>query len=169
MRLGLIRRAHGIRGGVRVEYFGEDPLELPRLSGTVLEPPGGGDPVPAEILKVKLSPPGIIVSLGGIGSRDAAELLRGFYLSAPRGSLPPPGEDELYQADLIGLAVRLTDGTEIGWVSGFSDFGGAPNLEVETPSGGTLMIPWTETYIAEADPEEGRVTVKDAPGLLDQD
>jgi 16S rRNA processing protein RimM len=168
VRLGLVRRAHGICGGLRVEYFGEDPLCLPDLAGVVLEPPDGGTPRPARVLRVKVSPPGVILALDGVRDREAAERLRGFRVSAPRGSLPPPAEDEFYQADLIGLPVMATDGRSLGRVAGFADFGGTPNMEVLTPSGATVMIPWTGDFIREAGPEEGRVLVEDAPGLLDQ-
>jgi 16S rRNA processing protein RimM len=169
IRLGRIRRAHGIRGGLRLEYFGEDPLDLKGMRGVCLEPPDGGAPVPAKVLKVKISPPGALVALEGVGSRTEAERLQGFFVSAPRASLPPPAEDEIYQADLIGLPVLASDGRLLGTADGFPDHGGTQLMQVATPGGKTILIPWTDGYISEADPEAGRVVVADAPGLLDQD
>jgi 16S rRNA processing protein RimM len=163
-----VRRAHGVRGGLRVEYFGEDPLLLPGLAGLRLEPPDGGPPVPARALKVTPSPPGVIVFLEGVEGRDAAERLRGSFVSAPRSSLPEPAEDELYQTDLLGLPVRLEDGTHLGEAEGFAEAGGTPLLRVRTPEGGSLLVPWTGEYILEDDPGRGSLTVRDAPGLLDQ-
>jgi 16S rRNA processing protein RimM len=154
---------------LRLEYFGEDPRDLIGMRGIVLEPPSGGAPVPAKAIKVKISPPGALVALEGVGSRTEAERLQGFFVSAPRESLPPPAEDEIYQADLIGLQVVTTDGRLLGTADGFPDHGGTQLMTVATPEGKTLLIPWTDGYISEADPEAGRVVVLDAPGLLDQD
>jgi 16S rRNA processing protein RimM len=150
-----------------VEYFGEDPLLLKGLAELFLEPPDGSEPVPARAEKVKPSHPGVLVSLRGLSSRTEAERLQGFFLSAPREALPPPAEDELYQADLLGLPVYTSGGALIGEVDGFPDFGGSPLMSVRGPKG-PVLIPWTEGYIREADPEAGRVVVEDAPGLLDQ-
>jgi 16S rRNA processing protein RimM len=152
-----------------VEYFGEDPLILPRLAGICLEPPSGpGPPVPARVARVRVSPPGILVSLEGLTSREEAERFRGFFLSAPRASLPEPAEDELYQADVIGLPVVTEGGRELGTAAGFLEGGGAPLLAILTPAGGSLHVPWAEGYVLEAD-TAGRVVVADVPGLLDED
>lgn len=168
MRLGRIRRAHGIRGQLRAEYFGEDPGLLSRLTETFLEPPDGSGAFPVKVLKANISAPGVLLTLEGTADRTAAEALQGFFVSVPRSALPPPAEDELYQADLLGLPVSLSDGRLLGEAIGFADFGGTQLLEVKAPDGATLLIPWTDEYIREASPEDGRVVVEDAPGLLDQ-
>ncbi|MDR1313028.1 MAG: ribosome maturation factor RimM [Deltaproteobacteria bacterium] len=169
IRLGRVRRPHGIQGELRVEFYGEEPMRLPSVNRLCLEAPDGDGLVPASVIAVKPSPPGILVKLKGVDSRTKAESLQNFYISVPRSSLPPPEEDELYQADLLGLPVVSVDGRSLGTVESFADYGGPPVMTVSSPSGGSFAIPWADGFIREGGPEEGRVVVEDVPGLLDQD
>ncbi len=61
------------------------------------------------------------VSLEGVEDRDAAERLRGCDILVERSALPPVREHEYYQEDLLGFAVRTTDGTTLGQLSHFLD------------------------------------------------
>jgi 16S rRNA processing protein RimM len=169
LRLGVIRRSHGIRGGLRVEYFGEDPLDLLDLKEVFLESPDGKGRARVRVTKVTVSPPGILVALGKVSTRTDADRLKGFFLSAPRKDFPEPEDDEFYQADLLGLPVLTRDGTLVGEVESFPEFGGTPLMSVRKTAGGSLIVPWTEEFIMEADTGSGRVVIDDVPGLLDQD
>ena len=71
----------------------------------------------------------IVAKLAGIADRDRAETLRGLRLYLPRAALPP-GEDEFYYADLIGLAAVLEDGAPVGKIIAVHDFGAGDMLEI---------------------------------------
>src|SRR6185437_14833962 len=66
--------------------------------------------------------PHAIARYGALES-DAAERLKGTRLYVRRAALPPPEEEEFYQADLVGLEARRSDGTVMRKVSAVHDFG----------------------------------------------
>lgn len=72
----------------------------------------------------------IIARIDGVNDRNAAELLRGTELFINREDLPATKNGEYYQADLIGMRV-IRDGTEIGVVAGFQNFGAGDIIELD--------------------------------------
>ena len=81
----------------------------------------------------------------GVPDRTAAEALQGALLYVDRDRLPPPDdEEEFYHTDLIGLPVQRPDGSGIGTVVAFHDFGGGEMLEVRLPERRTVMVPFTK-------------------------
>src|SRR5262249_23506864 len=88
-------------------------------------------------------------------------------LSVPGGRLPPPGADEFYHADLIGLCAVTADGAEIGTVAAIHDFGAGDILELQPKAGGTtIMVPFTAAFVPSVDIAGGRIVVAplaDAP------
>ena len=72
----------------------------------------------------------VIARVDGVNNRNDAELLRGVDLFVYRDELPPSGDGEYYQADLIGMSV-MRDGVKIGIVSGFQNFGAGDIIELD--------------------------------------
>lgn len=103
--LGAIVGVHGIKGEVKVKSFTESERNLERY-GVLEDQHGRSWEVKVsghskELLRVKIK---------GIDDRNAAKELIGCRLYADRSALPElKSEDEFYQADLIGLEVRLAD------------------------------------------------------------
>jgi 16S rRNA processing protein RimM len=93
--------------------------------------------------------------------------LKGTRLYLPRAALPEPGEDEFYHADLVGLAVALKDGTELGRVRAVLAFGAGDSLEVEKSAGGVVIVPFTAAVVPVVDIKGGRLVVDPPEGLLD--
>ena len=103
--LGAIVGVHGIKGEVKVKSFTESERNLERY-GVLEDQHGRSWEVKVsghskELLRVKIK---------GIDDRNAAKELIGCRLYADRSALPElKSEDEFYQADLIGLEVRLAE------------------------------------------------------------
>jgi 16S rRNA processing protein RimM len=75
--------------------------------------------------------------------------------------LPPPGEDEFYYDDLIGLAAMTREGVGLGRVVALSNFGAGDILEIAPESGGeTLLLPFTKAVAIEIDFSAGRIVVE---------
>jgi 16S rRNA processing protein RimM len=108
----------------------------------------------------------LLARVEGIADRDAAERLKGIRLYVARAALPPPGEEEYYHADLLGLAVELDDGTPLGRVKAVHDFGAGDSLEVERPGKAPVMVPFTRAAVPVVDLAHGRLVVSPLPGLL---
>ncbi len=102
----------------------------------------------------------VVVRLKEVTDRNAAELLNGRELFVDRSALPEEGEDEFYQADLVGLVARLTTGAVIGEVVAFHDFGGGDILEIREDDRPSVMIPFTEAAVPEIDLDLGFILVE---------
>jgi len=111
LEIGTVTRPHGIRGGVVVELVTNRDERL--APGSVLS--GAGRPLTVRSTH-QLSGSGgrarRVVEFEGVGSREAAETLRGVVLSAP--ALDDP--EVLWVHQLIGAAVTDQDGTVVGVV-----------------------------------------------------
>src|SRR5215207_10652545 len=160
--VGVVTGAHGVRGAVRVKSFTAEP-----------EGVAGYGPVEDErgerrlTLRLVGSAKGVMIAqIAGVEDRNAAEALRGLRLYLAREALPPPGEEEYYHADLIGLAAALADGTPVGTVRAVHDFGAGDTLEIERAEGQPVMVPFTRAVVPVVDLESGRIVVDSPPGLL---
>jgi 16S rRNA processing protein RimM len=102
-----------------------------------------------------------VARLSGVATKEAADALRGLRLYADRARLPPPGEDEYYHADLIGMAVADTGGAPLGIVRAVHNHGASDLLEVEG-GGRMILLPFTRAVIPTVD-MAGRRIVADPP------
>ena len=148
--------AHGVRGELRLKSYTGDPAAFARY-GPLQESAGKRSFSIASHRHVRDDL--FVVSVAGTGDRTAAEALNGIELTLPRSALPPPGEDEFYHADLIGLAVQSPDGDRIGRVQAVLNFGAGDILEVATPAGqDNLLLPFTKAAVPSIDFTAGILT-----------
>ncbi len=168
--LGHIARAHGVHGAVVVESYAENPRTIlghgERLR---LLSPDGRTARPVGSLKGQEAAQGLIVKIKNVTTRDAADTLKGWRLAMPREGLPPAGEDEVYWADLTGLAVFTADGRDLGRVTALMEAGAGLLLVVADPEepGRERLLPFQETFIVRLDLAEGRLVYDPPEGLLD--
>jgi 16S rRNA processing protein RimM len=170
--LGRVLGAHGVRGQVRVRYFGDGPeniLGAPRLA--FAEPAHGIDSPGAEEFEVAGGAPGrrgeVRLTLRGIEDRDAAERLKGRLVAGEQRHLSPLPEGEFYWYELIGCRVCAAGGRTIGTVKEIWETGAHDVLVVEGQDGRTRLIPTARDVMKEVDVRAGRIVVEDLPGLLD--
>ena len=153
--LAAVIGAHGVTGEVRLKLFTDSfgsfrAFKAFEASGRTL-----------TLKAAKDTPKGVIARFAEVPDRNAAEALRGSELTVDRDALPPPGEGEVYIADLIGLAVVTTDGAAVGTVFAVENYGAGDILEIEQPDGKRFMVPFN----ADAVPEAGARIVLD-PAFL---
>ena len=103
----------------------------------------------------------LVARLSGVTDRDAASRLAGMRLYAERARLPPPDEDEVYHADLIGLAAEDETGRMLGRVTAVENYGAGDILSVAPADGGrdTLLVPFTRAFVPALDIAAGRLVV----------
>ena len=166
--LGVIGRAHGVRGLVRVTSHTADPADLTSYGPLtdakgrrfLLRWRGEGIAEVSELLD------------GGavkVADRTVAEGLTNTRLFVDRAQLPPvEDEDEFYLSDLIGLPAFSPDGTKLGRVATVHDYGAGVSLEIERLAGPVLIVPFTKACVPEVDIASGRVTIV-SPEVLDAD
>jgi 16S rRNA processing protein RimM len=158
IQLGVIGRAHGVRGWVRVTSHAADPMALTaygplsdeRGRQFVLRWKGEGVAEVSEIVG------GVPVR---ITDRTAAEKLTNTRLFIDRSALPPAEEDEFYLADLIGLRALDASDHPVGTVAVVHDYGGGVSLEIERPGAAPLLLPFTKACVPVVDVAAGHVVI----------
>jgi 16S rRNA processing protein RimM len=152
--MGVIGKAHGVRGLLRVNCFTEDPDSLEQYTLTTRA--GRGFMLEWQHENVarlsEITPQGP----RPINDRNEAETLTNTELFAPRTALPEPEEDEFYLADLIGLAAQDQAGEPLGTIAAVHDFGAGASLEL---SPGERLIPFTRAAVPIVNIQAGHVVI----------
>ena len=156
IQVGVIGRAHGVRGLVRVTSHTAEPAGLTAY-GPLSDAAG-------QMFVLRWTAEGVAdVSriVNGVAvkvtDRDAAEKLTNTKLFIDRSALPPPDEDEYYLTDLMGLAVVDPDGAVLGSVSVVHDYGAGASLEIVRDGAPALLLPFTAACVPAVDIEAGKL------------
>lgn len=168
--VGRVRRAHGVRGELFLEVMTDAPDAIFAPGARVFAGTTAGDLAPkGTTLTVEEARPfkdGLLVTFEEIPDRNEAELWRDRYLLVPVGELEPPGEDEVYLHDLVGLKVQRIDGTPVGTVIAFFELPHGLLLEIQR-DGATVLLPYRDEFIAEVNVETGVLVVDPPEGLFE--
>ena len=160
--VGAIAGSFGVRGEVRLKSFCAEPSAIADYAP--LEDDSG---VSFSVTLTRPIKNGFAARLGGITTKEQADALKGVQLYAPRDRLPAPEDDEYYHADLIGLTVLDTGGTEIGVVRNVLDHGAGDLLEIQAPGqSATVLLPFTRACVPTVDIAGGRIIADPPEGLL---
>ena len=163
--VGRIGRPHGVRGEVTVEVRTDDP-DLRFVPGAVLrtDPPERG---PITIAGVHWHSGTLLLRLEGVDSREAAEAVRNTELLVDVADLPEIEDpDSYYDHQLVGLAARLPDGSELGEVTAVRHEA-QDLLVVRRPDGDELLIPFVSAIVPTVDLAGGFLVVDPPEGLLE--
>ena len=153
--MGVVGRPHGVRGLVHVQSFTAEPAALADYAplhddtGRRWSLAWRGDGV-AELCDEQ----GRILP-----DRTAAERLTNLRLYVDRAQLPPPGEEEFYLADLVGLEARDAKGQPLGRVAEIHDYGAGTSLELARDGAPPLIVPFTHAAVPEVDLAAGHLVV----------
>lgn len=166
--VGQVRRPHGIRGEVRVEILTDYPERLVEHEHLYLAPSRAPDDVERYPLEAVRPHKGILLmKLGGVDDRDAAEELRGMLVQVPFEEAVPLEEDEYYHFQLAGMDVETDDGEWLGRVAEVVGAGAHDVYVVRGPRG-EVLLPAIEDVILELDTEARKMVVHLLPGMLEE-
>jgi 16S rRNA processing protein RimM len=168
--VGRIGRPHGVRGLATIEVRTDDP-DLRFAPGTALttDPPERG---PITVVGRKWHSGTLLLQLadpsGNVyGTREDVEALRNTLLLVPVSELPAIEDpDSFYDHQLVGLTARLSDGTELGAVTGVRHEA-QDLLVVRRTEGGEVLVPFVSALVPTVDLDGGFVVVDPPEGLLD--
>jgi 16S rRNA processing protein RimM len=165
--IGRVVKPHGVKGRVKVEYFGED---LPRFSlyPEIFIEDEKGRPESYEILEVIPQPPRLILRLKGIGKVEEVKPLIGKEILIERESLPGLEEGEYYWVDILGMSVETEEGKRIGKVKKIFPTG-ANDVYVVEGKRGEIFLPATEEVIQSIDLKRGVMKVVRMEGLWEDE
>ena len=140
--MGVLGRAHGVRGHVRVTSYTAEPADLDEYNP--LEDERGHRIELAWVADniAEITCNGVLVR-----DRSGAEALVNTKLYIDRDRLPATeDEEEFYLADLVGLQAVTPEGATLGEVTAVLDFGAGASLEI-----GALLVPFTHAAVPEID------------------
>jgi 16S rRNA processing protein RimM len=161
--VGIVARAHGLRGEVVVDPTTDVPERF--APGSVLAALllSGA----ARTLKVAASRPfqrRWLVRFDGFESRTEAELLHGAELSIRRDHVAPLPEGQYYRFELVGLEARTPGGARLGTIQEvFST--GSNDVAVVRGEGGEILVPLLESVLLTVDLEGGVIVLAPPSGL----
>ena len=163
--LGIVGAPHGVRGEVRIKTFTADPLALAEY-GPLVDEKGRR----FEIADIRPAKEVVVARLKGVTSREGAELLNGVKLHIERSRLPAPeDEDEFLQADLVGCSVIGPDGAVLGTVTAVANYGAGDLIDIETPDGCSVLMPFTKAFAPRIDIAAKRIEALPPAGLFEDD
>ena len=169
VELGRILGAHGLRGEVRVRYFGDDPGHLLEAEQVLVGESRRDER--ARPFAVRAAGFGraneVRLRLAGVSDRDAAQALRGRLVLARADEREPLEEGEFYWHELVGCDVVTEGGQQVGRVEEIWETGAHDVLVVRDAAGRQNLIPTAKEVTREIDRASRRVVVAELPGLLD--
>jgi 16S rRNA processing protein RimM len=165
--IGRVVKPHGVRGKVKVEYFGED-LRSFSIYREIFIRGEKGKPETYEVLEVIPQPPRVILRLKGIEKIEEAESLIGKEILIEKESLLKLGEGEYYWADLLGMKVETVEGQGIGEIKEIFPTG-ANDVYVVEGKRREILLPATEEVIRSIDLKEGVMKVARMEGLWEDE
>lgn len=161
--VGMIGRAHGIRGDVAIDLRTDEPGRR-FFPGAKVTMQSGRE---LKVEKTTWQRGRLLVTFAGYPDRTAVETLRGELLSARVPAAETPSEDdEYFDRQLVGLRVLDHEGTEAGTVAAVLHMPAQDVLEVAT-DGGVRLIPFVRALVPVVDMTAGTLQLADVPGLLE--
>ena len=157
--MGRIFGSWGVRGGIRIDPFSEDPETLAGYKTWLVGREGQWKEY--TVLEARLHTTQLVAQIEGIDDRDAALALKGSEVAVPRDSLPAPEDGSYYWSDLIGLVVVNTRGEALGEVKEMFSNGAQDVIDVvASDAAGKVqrLIPWT--VVKSVDLEARRIEVE---------
>jgi 16S rRNA processing protein RimM len=153
----------GVKGWIHVDSYTDPPDGILEYRQWTLRL-GSGERITRGLIEGHPHSDRIVARLEGVEDRDRAAALNGAVIEVARAELPPTGEREYYQADLLGLMVRNLDGAELGKVGYFVDTPTGPMMVVKGQR--EYWIPSVPKHLSKVDLAAGLILV-DWP--LDED
>jgi len=152
--LGHVSGVHGVKGWVKIHSMTE-PREAifdyqPWLLGPAREA--------VQVREGRRHGKHLIALLEKVNDRDLAESLVNREISVYRDQFPELDDSEFYWADLIGLKVKLLDGSGLGTIRDMLATGANDVMVVQGEK--ELLIPFVlGPYVKSVDLDQGVVTV----------
>lgn len=160
--MGVVVRAHGLLGEVRVRAFSPAAPNLQAGRRVVVR----GER--RRIRRARHDRDLWILLIDGITSRDDAVALQGQLLECPDNEVRRDDGESYFVHELIGLRAVTPDGEELGTISEVLQPGANDVYVVRNAAGRELLIPAIGDVIGAIDIGRGLMVITPLPGMLDE-
>jgi len=164
--IGRVVKAHGVRGKIKVKYFGENPHLFPYREIFIRD--RAGKSVPYEILEAVSQPTRIILKVKGVERAEDAQALAGKEVLIRKETLPDLPEDEYYWDEILGMVVETEEGKKIGSLKEVLATG-ANDVWVIEGKRGEILLPATKEVIRSIDRKRRMIRVRWMEGLWEEE
>ncbi|MCJ7782875.1 MAG: ribosome maturation factor RimM [Desulfobacterales bacterium] len=165
--IGKVVKPHGVKGKMKVKYFGDDLHRFFSYHEIFIEDEKSGLES-YEILEVIPQPPRLILRLKGIEKIEEIEPLIGKNILIEKEALPELEEGEYYWIDLVGIEVETREGKKIGKVREIFSTG-AHDVYVVEGKRGEIFLPAIEDVIQSIDLKKRVMKVIRMEGLWEDE
>ena len=170
LRIGRLTKAHGLKGGIKVEMFTDDPdgRFTPGAVFTLQVPDSSAwHNKTIELIELKWYNSHAVAFFKDVPDRSVAETLIKaiLWIDHDLGEIPEE-EDAWFDHQLLGLAV-LRDGVKVGTVTAIDHFPAQDLLTVKTDNG-EVLVPFVKAIVTAVDVKAGTMTVTPPVGLFEE-
>jgi len=163
--IGKITKPQGLKGEVRMHYFGNDPDSLAGIKSVGIVK-SGAEKIYLKIKRIRAAKNVFILNFIGIDSIKDAEPLIGCEVVVKRSDLPSLDEDEYYWEDLIGIQVYDESGDLLGTLDSVLETG-SNDVYVVKNGKEEILIPAISKVIKEVDIKGKTMRVHLLEGMRD--
>lgn len=167
--IGIIRKAHGVRGEASVEPWTDSAERFEELEAVTLVSPDNRDVREVRVESTRPHGERALMKFEGIDAPEEVQLLHNWTIEIPVEQARSLDEDEYFLHDLVGLALVDATGAPRGTVTEIIEGGGGLLLQVKRPDGKTFDLPFAADICTEIDLEAKRILVNIPEGLDDLD
>lgn len=165
--VGIIRKAHGVRGEASVEPWTDAPDRFDDLQTITLVSPDEAEARETRIEHVRAHAGRALVKFAGIDTPEDVQLLHNWTLEIPEEDARQLEADEYFLHDLPGLTLVDAEGRERGVVVEVYEGGGGILLNVKRADGREFEVPFAADLCTEIDLAGKRIVVSLPEGLED--
>jgi 16S rRNA processing protein RimM len=163
--LGIIRKAHGVRGEASVEAWSDSPERFTDVRDVTLVSPDD-ETRDVAIESVRIHAGRALVKFAGIETPEDVQKLQNWTVEIPSSQARKLDDDEYFLHDLVGLTLVDASGQERGKVADVEETGGGLLLVVDGLRG-RFDVPFAAEICTKVDVEAGRITVNLPAGIED--
>ena len=162
--VGKLRRPHGVNGEIVMEIVTDFPERL--RPGTLVFV--GETHQPQRISRLRPMDMALLVSFKEFDSPESVGQLRNQTVYVRTEDRPALAEGEYYHHQILGLRVVEEDGNFLGTLSDILVTGANDVYSVQPEGGGKeILLPAIADVVREINLEQGTMTVRLLPGLVD--
>lgn len=167
--IGVIRKAHGVRGEASIEPWTDSAGRFSELEAVTLVSPDEKRTREMRIESVREHGERALVKFAGVETPEEIQTLQNWTVEIPAGDARALDEDEYFLHDLVGLTLVDADGRERGVVTEVLEGGGGLLLQVKRGDGKEFELPFAADLCTEIDIPAKRMVVALPEGLDDLD
>ena len=166
--VGVIRKAHGVRGEASVESWTDSPDRFEPGAQFILVSPDESETRQGQIESVRTHGDRILIRFEGIETPEEIQQLRGWTIEVPEAEARALDAGEYFLHDLAGLHLVDALGHDRGEILEAYEGGGGVLLNVKRRDGKTYEVPFAAEICTEINLKKKTIVV-DLPEGIDED